>query len=342
MPIGLLDARGVTAYLADRGLIGRNVESRVSVSVVSRRNHNLIVSLDGEPVWFVKQIQHLVPEVTESLRREAACYYAANQVAALAPLAALMPRCAFFDPHSGILVMEYLRGVNGTEAHKVLGSWNTDVAGMIGACLGGLHALGNIAAAGSLQRHLPARLPWVLAPPDPTMSGRRAIILSVFNADREVVSVLESLRLDYRFSTLIHGDARLENIMLVEPEAELGVRELRLVDWELADIGDPAWDIASVFQHYAICHIWAQNPGIAPVLLHAALDEFWNAYVEARGGVPVDELRWAMQLTGVRLIQCAYEHSVAGEAGLARVDRIGRLAHLLLTQPGSTRDVLWP
>ena len=69
MPIGLLDARGVAAYLADCGLLARDAESRVSVSVVSRRNHNLIVSLDGEPIWFVKQMQHLVPEIAESLRR---------------------------------------------------------------------------------------------------------------------------------------------------------------------------------------------------------------------------------------------------------------------------------
>ena len=55
-----------------------------------------------------------------------------------------------------------------------------------------------------------------------------------------------------------------------------------------------------------------------------------------------DELRRAVRLTGVRLIQRAYEHSVAGEAGLARVDRIGRLAHLLLTQPDSPRDAPWP
>jgi hypothetical protein len=49
-----------------------------------------------------------------------------------------------------------------------------------------------------------------------------------------------------------------------------------------------------------------------------------------------------MWLTGARLIQCAYEHSVAGDGALARVDRIGRLAHLLLTQPDSPRDAPWP
>ena len=103
--------------------------------------------------------------------------------------------------------MAYLRGANGAEAHRVLGSWNTDIAGMIGACLGGLHALGNVAAAEPLRRHLPARLPWALAPPDPALSGRRAIVLSVFNGDREVASVPASLRREYRFSTLIHGDA---------------------------------------------------------------------------------------------------------------------------------------
>jgi aminoglycoside phosphotransferase (APT) family kinase protein len=342
MLISLLDARGVAAYLADRGLIARDFEPRISVSIISRRNHNLIVRLDGEPTWFVKQIRHPLPEIVESLRREAACYHTASQVAALAPLAELMPRCAFYDPHHAILVMEYLRAANGAEAHQVLGLWNTEVAGMIGACLGRLHALGGAAATGPRRRHQPVRRPRAVAPPDPTQLGRRAVVLSVFNADREVAAVLASLRREYQFSTLIHGDARLENILLVEPTADLRVRELRLVDWELADIGDPAWDIASVFQHYAVSHVWSRNPGIAPVLLYAALDEFWTVYESARGGVPPDERHRAMQLTGVRLIQCAYEHSTAGEAGLARVDRIGRLAHLLLIQPDSPRDAPWP
>ena len=133
---GLLDARGVADYLTDRGLITREPEPRVSVSIVSRRNHSLIVSLEGEPTWFVKQMQTPAPEVVESLRREATCYQFASRDPALSPLAQLMPVCAFYDPDNAILVMEYLRGVNGAEAHLVLGQWDTEVAGKIGACLG--------------------------------------------------------------------------------------------------------------------------------------------------------------------------------------------------------------
>jgi Phosphotransferase enzyme family len=338
--LGLLDARGVASYLTGRGLIAREAEPHVRVSSVSRRNYSLIVSVDGEPTWFVKQIQHPVPEVVESLRREAMCYHFANHDSVLSSLAALMPRCALYDPCHAILVMEYLRGVNGAEAHQVVGPWDAEVAGMIGACLGTLHAFWRAAYLG--RRHLPQQLPWVLALPDPAQRGGRAAVLSVFNADREAAVVLMSLRRKYRFSTLIHGDARLENFMLVEPAANQGVKELRLVDWELADIGDPAWDIACVLQHYAVRHVWLEKPGTAPVLPHAAFDGFWAAYEAARGPLPPGEGRLAMCFTGARLIQNAYEHSVAGEAAQARVDRIRRLAHLLLTRPDAPRDAPWP
>ena len=339
--LGLLDASGVAAYLVDRGLIARGAESRVNVSIISRRNHNLIVRLDGEPMWFVKQIRNPVPEVVESLAREAACYHFASREAKLASLAELMPRHVFYDPDHAILVTQYLRAVNGAEALEALGSWDAELAVMIGACLGRLHALTwGATPIGPLRRHLPEQMPWALAPPG--QAGRRAAVLSVFNNDREVAAVLGPLRREYRFSALIHGDARLENILLVEPAANLGVKEIRLVDWELADIGDPAWDIASVLQHYAVRHIWSQDPGIPPVLAHKTFDEFWTAYEAARGGLPPGERRLAVRLTGVRLIQSAYEHSVAGEAALARVDRIGRLAHLLLTRPDSRSDAPWP
>jgi hypothetical protein len=337
---GLLDARGVAAYLTGRGLITREPEPRVSVSIVNRRNHSLIVSLEGEPTWFVKQMQNPAPEVVESLRREATCYHFANREPALSPLAELMPVCAFYDPDNAILVMEYLRGVNGAEAHLVLGQWDAEVAGMIGACLGRLHALWRAAYLG--RRHLPRQLPWALAPPDPAQTGSRAAVLRVFNADPEAAPVLASLRREYRFNTLIHGDARLENFMFVEPAANQSVKELRLVDWELADIGDPAWDIACVLQHYAVRHVWLEEPGIPPVLPYAAFDGFWAAYEAARGPLSPQERRLAMRFTGVRLIQSAYEHAVAGETARAQVDRIGRLAHLLVTRRDSPRHEPWP
>ena len=338
--LGLLDARGVASYLTGRGLIVREAEPRVSISVVSRRNHNMIVSLDGEPTWFVKQIQHRTPEVLESLRREATCYHFASHHSVLSSLAALMPRCVLYDPTRAILVMEYLRGANGAEAHQVLGPWDAEVAAMIGACLGRLHALWRAAYLG--RRHLPKERPWALASPDPAQTGGRAPLIREFNADRETAGVLESLRRNYRFNTLIHGDARLENVMLVEPAANQGVKELRLVDWELADIGDPAWDIACVLQHYAVRHVWLEKPGTAPILTNAAFDGFWAAYEAARGHLPPGERRLAMCFTGARLIQNAYEHSVAGEAAQARVDRIRRLAHLLLTRSDAPRDARWP
>ncbi len=167
-------------------------------------------------------------------------------------------------------------------------------------------------------------------------------VLSAFAADRDTAPRLAALRHEYRFSSVIHGDARLENILLIEPAAGLGVKEIRLVDWELASIGDPAWDIAAVIQHYAVAHLWSEPPGRPPVLPYRALDAFWSAYEAARGQAPQDERRRAMSLAGARLIQSAYEHSVAGYPASAYVDRIGRLAHLLLTRPDTPADEPWP
>ena len=74
---------------------------------------------------------------------------------------------------------------------------------------------------------------------------------------------LDAVRDAWRAETLIHGDLRSGNV-LVLGEAD-GVA-VRLIDWELVRWGDPAWDLAGVLQHFS--H-YPRQP---------ALREFWRSY----------------------------------------------------------------
>ncbi|MGH9694429.1 MAG: hypothetical protein ACRD5Z_09825, partial [Bryobacteraceae bacterium] len=107
--------------------------------------------------------------------------------------------------------------------------------------------------------------------------------------------------------------------------------DLRLVDWELADAGDAAWDCANVMQYYWGQWVSVGAPGPeAWNALAAALRNFWSAY---SGGDEGAQPRFgrATRFTGARMIQTAYEQFVSAGAWTPMVERISRLACLLLT-----------
>ena len=49
----------------------------------------------------------------------------------------------------------------------------------------------------------------------------------------------------YKVSTLIHGDIKNVNFILKD---ETDPKSLKLIDWEIADVGDPLWDVAGMIQ----------------------------------------------------------------------------------------------
>ena len=51
---------------------------------------------------------------------------------------------------------------------------------------------------------------------------------------------------------MIHGDLKFDNIIIsLNEEKDIEIsNKILLVDWEFENIGDPAWDIGSIFQEF--------------------------------------------------------------------------------------------
>ena len=317
MALPLLNADTAVAYLRDRGLAELDRDNQVQVRSLSRRNHNLAIEIDGRTVWLIKQIQHHTPEVVESLEREAYCYYAAENGGPLAHLHPLMPRCAYFDSAHSILVIGFLEGLNAADAHEQTGPFETHLSQELGRVLARVHRT-------PLPSCFPGSLPWVLQPLEEHWRfSARSSFLALFHADAAVARSLAELRESWRANTFIHGDARPENFVL-SPASEV-----RLVDWELADIGDEAWDCANLMQYYWTRWIsigWLTSAAWSA--LTRALQSFWTEYNEGSQ----QPLARVTRFTGARLIQTAYEHLVSAGRITVVVDRLVRLASLLLVQ----------
>jgi hypothetical protein len=336
MPFASLTSTSVLGYLRERDLLDDVPAERISVTEMIRRNLNLAVSVDGRPAWFVKQIQYGTPEVIASQRREARCYQIAQETPSLSRLRALMPHCVLFDAERFILVLECLDGVNAAEAHVQVGAFNGQVAGILGGRLALLHATSPLALRSALRTLLPAELPWVLQPSTHRVPlSQRAAYLAQFETEVALAREIAELRDNWCGDTLIHGDARLENFYLCRPANDEAELDTRVVDWELADIGDAAWDCAGVMQHY--WQEWIRETPASPErweALRGAIERFWAAYAAGRGEDPQPggpAFRRATRLTGVRLIQTSYEHFARSGSWTPMVERCARTAQLLLT-----------
>jgi len=336
MPGVRLTAATVLDFLRERHLLDDAPAAGVSVAEVIRRNLNFAVSVNGRPAWFVKQVQYEMSEVIASQRREAHCYQIAQETPSLSRLKALMPHCVLFDMENCILVMECLDGVDAAEAHVQVGAFEGQIAEILGRRLALLHATSPLALSSALRTLLPADLPWVLQ--SSTLRNplsQRAAFLSHFDAEAALARELDELRGSWRRDTLIHGDARLENFYFCRPTNDQAELDTRVVDWELADIGDWAWDCAAVMQHY-----WQEWIGTTPATpqtweaLNNAIERFWAAYSDERGEDPQPSgpaFRGATRLTGLRLIQTSYEHFARSGSWTPIVERCARTARLLLT-----------
>ena len=343
MALAPLDAQTVVGYLRQRGLLKAGAERRIRVLDLSRRNHNLAIEIDGQPTWFLKQMQYITPEVVASLNNEVHCYQTAWANEALEPVRALMPRCADFDAMNSIMILEYLNGVNAAEAHLRLEPFDVRVAELLGHAVGKLHRLTPLLLQSPMVRGFHGSLPWVLQSTAEAYPSSRARYVSRFADHRATASVFADLRAKWKVDTVIHGDARLENFILCRsPDSRSGF-DVKLVDWELADMGDPLWDCAGVMQHYFVQWVSQHKP--TPDLwakLEAVLRQFWRAY---RVEVCWNErnsgrtFRVLMLFTGARLVQAGYEHLANFRSDAPYIENLARL--MLTETDGMLRGFDW-
>lgn len=341
MRLPLLNSCTIYAYLRERGLLKANTQGRISVVDLSRRNHNLVVKINNRPLWFVKQIQYATSEVIASLSREAYCYQSAQIEKTLAPLHEIMPRFELFDIENSILVLEYLDGVNAAEAHQGVGVFDVQIPEILGKLVAKLHHMTPLVLQSPLRHIFLGNRPWVLENAlGANYPSRRSSFLSLFTADKEIAKAIAVLQQSWHRNTLIHGDTRLENFFFCRAKDGGANLDVRLVDWELTDLGDATWDCANVMQHYWIQWISSNSPPNSQTWegLQSTLQHFWRAYTAEWNPNQVDmhlALRYAMQVTGARLIQTSYEHFVSSGNWTPSVVRLARLARLLLTDPDS-------
>lgn len=266
---GVLTRANVLAYLRARGLLVEGDEDSTAWRVTEHhsRNRNFAVNgSDGAQGFFVKQLRAQDPESLGMLRREARVYELASQDADFAALREVTPPFFGFDAAAQTTVLGALDGESLLQLHRRLGRFPLEIAEQLGRVLATTHlrvgrnsaanpprGLFNLEPPGIFTAHRGGPLVRWLGP------GQMLIVEHVRDNNR-LARVLDELAATWRCDTFIHGDVKFENCVVAagangRVESDSDVRpDIRLVDWELADFGEPAWDLGSVLHSYlALC-----------------------------------------------------------------------------------------
>ena len=315
----LLEPHEVPGYLLRRRLLSRRsiVDGRLRITDASSRNRNLRVSGGPGESYLLKQ--GIAADSAQTLANEVALYRR------LAQGAAPLPRLVASDDDRGIVILEWIEdGQDLVRLHAGRNRCPPAVAAALGRALAAVHA---VAPDGEELRDDP---PWILSLHRPQLDALRYLsaasieLVRLVARDASVRRVLDGLREDFRVETLVHRDVKWENCIACAPAG------VKLVDWEMAGWGDPAFDLGSAFSDYV-----AHRPGQAP---QPAIGRLWRAYVRARrlGGPQAEELlERSTRYAGARLLQSAFEHTQEARAAGDRVAVNARLGRALLVEPGA-------
>lgn len=285
------------SYLDDLGLLdGRRV---TSVRSTIRRSYCAEVGLSDGHAWFVKQAR-LGPDGASlaELGREAVVLDWANaggSGADGAPLRAILPPLRGHDPANRVLITGYL-----TAHLPLVRAPSRSLLGR-GAAVALAAHLARIHAVSPNDVSWAASLPTVASPPIATWDDVRPETLAAHpDAFAELLGHLQEtpgldesvarLRAAWSPVGLVHGDLKRDNV-LWRPRRAGERADLRIIDWELAHWGDPAWDLGSVIGDYVQGWLetvsptrtggladWIAGASVPYARVQAAIATFWAAY----------------------------------------------------------------
>ena len=302
-----LTASNLVYHLIGRGSITADsvVSGDFALVDAGRRNRNFKIIRRQTPGLFVKQAKTQEQQAFMTLQREAAFYQVASTDPRYSILKELMPEFVDYDPTRYALTIKLLPDAESLAEYQLRNNTISDAsATALGTALGRCHnqlpmALTDQAFAGFLT----ADVPWVMNLEQigytvlTNFGGLGPHLVAALKSYHALQPMLTALRPLWQFDSLVHGDPKWDNC-LITPRADGGL-DFKLIDWELIDIGDGAWDVAMVFKELLVFwllsikdaanplpHVYAPSSQRTPADLRAPAQAFWQAYTNARQFTP--------------------------------------------------------
>jgi Phosphotransferase enzyme family len=356
-----LTTQTVVSYLVDRQLYPEKDDRSAKVTSLFGKNFNLRVQFADGQDWLVKQEATGQHGCEQTFASEWAVQCLARSHPELAPLRSLLPVVEQYDRENAILVSRFLTGYGDlTDYYDRVEMPDPAIAQAIGRSLGQLHRLTfNQTAYRDFLLTIDDKInASAIAPPSlgtiprptPAIFGHvRSDALGFFRwlqAHPEVTTAMAGLSDRWEPHCLVHQDLKLSNWLWCET-----TQDLRLIDWEHLDWGDPLTDLADLLAGYLDCWLdscdWSRGESLAECLptaalplvtLQPSLQGLMRQYFQTFPSVAMHDPDWVHQtlrLTGRKLIdrvECTIQyHLPMGPQSAATL----QLAQRLLGNPAA-------
>jgi aminoglycoside phosphotransferase (APT) family kinase protein len=344
----LVSYEAIVDYLLTQELIVPDniVSNELIVADASRRNCNVFISREAGPSYFLKQETRDrvgADKKVGSIAYEAEIYRLLQSIQGNETFLPYLPRCYGYDAQQRILILEGIPGsISLAEYQYRHGRAYVQLGANLGKALATLHKITTVNRERFAQLPgIPTNPPWVFFFDQPhywiyiNSSAANLEFVRILQHSTELCNCLVGLRHEWQPESLIHGDLKWDNCLLNLGPASRPAPGIQMVDWELAQIGDPSWDVGAIFSGYLA--FWLSSIPISgeatpdqflelarfPLRkIQPAIRAFWNAYIaelEIAIHETADRIMRATQYAGLRMVQTAYER-LQNEASITPLD----------------------
>ncbi len=317
-------------YFVDRGLLtAQDVVERGVQMVTEHRERTSLqtVLVNDQPVFIVKRANDF--EVLGNIVQEQHVYTYLQQIPAMANY---IPPLLVKNARKGFIVLGW---VNHQQSIDLLDQ--PAVLHQLGTQLGYLHST-------MLNQKLRlAKKPWVLSMLSPAPVWQPEELGAVLSQASNLGILSRGLNEAngaWNPDALIHGDLKREHCLLAQDN---GGERICLIDWELAGIGDSAWDVASFISDILFCRLYeyGERKHFEALGVEDALGSYLNSYAVIR---PIDNvfLYKVALFTGGRLMQSSLESAaVYGSGGYSGVPLFVFMAETIFADLDSFVNLLY-
>jgi tRNA A-37 threonylcarbamoyl transferase component Bud32 len=340
----MLTRRDALQHLLRLGLLtpGDIVTQDIRATEYIGRNHLVRIERPSAPCYIVKQPRDAGAPDAATMWTEAAVFWLSVHHPEFAVLAPWIPRYYHYDEPNKLLTIELIAASDSLFAKQMAGAMlDPRLLRDVGRAFGTLHGpASKVLREERIRGLFRAGLAWVLtlgqphSPYTPGTPAAQSILATVLQRP-DAVMALAQARADWRDAHIVHGDAKAANVLILEGG------EVRVIDWEIAALGDGLWDIAGMIHSLLI-----PNPLATPEPLAAAqaraqaqIDALWAGYVET-AAVPVhlaDPCVALLRLAGARIVQTCLETTQSSNHIYPYLPPLLQTGLELLTQPQASR-----
>ena len=320
-----LSPETIYQYLHKRQLIDEEavVKGHFMVHPVKTRNNIMKIIIEPDNSLFVKQTENDVISNGLFLREVNTLKLLKNNNE-FTSIAGFVPALMDHDDENNVIVTQlFYSGQNLSEYYGLSKNFDINIARGQANILSACHTAPEKNTDTSV---FPKNVPWVLQldqfNADQFFPGNQPAtgIIKMIKDNQLLRQQIVNLAASWQTTHLIHGDIKWINFLIAEND---GQKVQKLIDWELADIGDPIWDVAGLLQSYIATWVLgfdnndAHHHLLPDYMKHFELKNtqisaqaFLEEYLKLRNypetAIPDFYIR-AIQFTAARIIQTSLE-----------------------------------